>query len=156
MEFRILRCWGCGEGDYVADVCHAGNEEHQTLESEAEARVGHSAEAAGVEVPPHIFHRYIEFFDTSEEFVVVGFALATADDFTDFGEEYVHGANGAAVVVLLHIEGLDILGIVGEDNGLAEVLLYQVALVLALEVDAPFNGNFEFRPEAFVISMPSV
>ncbi len=37
--------------------------------------------SAGVEVPPHIFHRYIEFFDTGEEFVVVGFALATADDF---------------------------------------------------------------------------
>ncbi len=79
LEFCVVG--GAGEGDYVADVCHAGNEKHQTLESEAESGVGHSAEAAGVEIPPHIFHRYIEFFDTGEEFVVVGFALATADDF---------------------------------------------------------------------------
>ncbi len=105
--------------------------------------MGHGAEATGVEIPPHILHRYVQLLDTGEEFVVVGLAFAAADDFADFGEEDVHGAHGAAVVVLLHIEGLDVLGIVGEDYGFLEVLLYEVALVFALQVDAPLDGDLE-------------
>ena len=32
---------GCtGEGDYIADVLHAGNEEQQTLETEAKTCMG--------------------------------------------------------------------------------------------------------------------
>ena len=40
------------------------------------------------------------------------------------------GAYGLAIFVLLHVEGLDFLGIVGEDNGTFEVLLHEIALVL--------------------------
>ncbi len=35
LEFGVAG--GAGEGDYIADVGHAGDEEHQTLESESEA-----------------------------------------------------------------------------------------------------------------------
>ena len=66
---------GAGEGDDVADVGHAGDEEHEALEAEAEAAVGHGAEAAGVEIPPHVFHGDVELFDAGHEFVVVFFAL---------------------------------------------------------------------------------
>ena len=66
---------GAGDGDDVAEVGHAGDEEHEALEAEAEAAVGHCAEATGVEIPPHVFHGDVELFDASHEFVVVFFAL---------------------------------------------------------------------------------
>ena len=132
-----------GEGDDVADVGHAGHEEQQALEAQAETAVGHGAEAARVEVPPHVLHGDVQLGDALHELVVVGLALAAADDLTYLREQHVHGAHGAAVGVLLHVEGLDFLGVVGEDDGLAEVLLHQIALVFALQVDAPLDGELK-------------
>ena len=45
-------------------------------------------------------------------------------------EQYVHSAYGLAVVVLLHVEGLDVLGIVDQDDGTLEMLLDQITLML--------------------------
>ena len=58
LELGISRC--AGEGNDVADICHAGDKEHQTLKSETETAVRHSAVAAGIEIPPHVLHRYVE------------------------------------------------------------------------------------------------
>ena len=46
LEFAVPRC--PGEGDHVADVAHAGDEEHQPLKAQPEAAVGSRAEPAGV------------------------------------------------------------------------------------------------------------
>ena len=54
--------------------------------------------------------------------------IPSSDDFADLGEEHVHGADGLAVLVLLHVEGLDVARIVGEDDRTLEVLLHQVVL----------------------------
>ncbi len=136
--------------------CHAGNEEHQSLEAKTEAAVGHSAEAAGVEIPPHVFHRNVELLDALLEFVVVGFTFRSSYDFTDFREKYVHGPYGASVLVLLHVERLDLLGVVCKNHGALEVLFHEIALVFALQVRAPVYGNSNLRPEFFSISTPSV
>ena len=140
-EFCVVG--GAGEGYYVADVCHARNEQYQALESQAETAVGYGAEAAGIEIPPHVFHGDVKLVDAGHKLVVVGLTFAAADDFADFREEYVHGADGLAVVVLLHVEGLDFLGIVGEYHGAFEVFFHQVALVFALQVGAPVYGELE-------------
>ena len=147
LEFGVAG--GAGEGDDVANVGHARHEEHQALEAKAEAAVGHGAEASGVEIPPHVLHGYVELLDACEQLVVVGLALAAADDFADVGEEDVHRAHGAAVVVLLHVEGLDVARIVGENHRALEVLLHEVALMLALEVDAPFHRELELAARCF-------
>ena len=60
-----------------------------------------------------------------------------------WGKSTVHCADSLAVLVLLHVESLDFLRIVGENYGLLEVLLHEIALVLALEVGAPVYGEFE-------------
>ena len=127
------------EWDYVANIGHAGHEEHEALEAETEAGMRHSAEAACVEIPPHIFHRYVELFDAAEKLVVIGLTLRSADDLADLGEQDIHGAHGAVIFVELHIECLDFLRIVGEDHGLLEMLLNEVALMLALQVGTPVN-----------------
>ena len=141
-EFGVVR--SAREGDDVAYVCHTGNEKHEAFEAETETAVRHCAEAAGVEIPPHVFHRDVEFLDAAEKLVIVGFALGTTYDLADLREKDVHGADSLAVLVLLHIECLDVARIVGEDDGTLEVLFYKIALVLALQVDAPFYWEFEF------------
>ena len=45
--------------------------------------------------------------------------------------------------VLLHVEGFDVAGIVGHDDGLAEMLLHKVALVLGSEVHAPADRELK-------------
>ena len=47
---------------------------------------------------------------------------------------------------MLHIEGLNLLRIVGHDYGLLEVLLHKVALMFAGKVYAPVHGEFKFMP----------
>ena len=116
----------------------------------------HRAVTTGIEIPPHILHRYAKFFDAGKELVVISLTLAAADNLADLGEEHVHGAHGAAIVVLLHVEGLDFTGIVGKYHRLAEMLFHEVALVLALEVGAPVDGNSNLRLDALSISTPSV
>ena len=58
-------------------------------------------------------------------------------------EEDVHTAYGLAVFVLLHVEGLDLLRVVGHDDGRIVVLLDEVTLMLAGEVGAPVAGELE-------------
>ena len=47
------------------------------------------------------------------------------------------------VIVDLHIEGLDVLGVVNHDDWLLEVLLNEITLVLAGEVHTPAYGEFK-------------
>ena len=65
------------------------------------------------------------------------FTLAAANDLTDAGNEAVHGCNGLAIVVQLHIESLDLLGIVCDEDRALEFLLGEVALMLGLQIAAP-------------------
>ena len=95
LEFGVVG--GAGEGDYVADVGHSGDEEHQTLEAQSESRVRHGAVTAGVEIPPHVLHGDAQLVDALLELVEVGLAFRAADYLADFWEEHVHGAHGAAV-----------------------------------------------------------
>ena len=43
--------------------------------------------------------------------------LGPADELSDLGHEDVHGGHGLVVVVDLHVEGLDALGVVDHDRG---------------------------------------
>ena len=81
----------------------------------------------------------------AHQFVVALFTHATTDDLTNLREQYVgtlHRRSGChsslvadrtaigSILVLLHVERLESTGIVGHDDGLLEVLLHEVALVL--------------------------
>ena len=43
-----------------------------------------------------------------------------------------------------HIERLDLLRVIGDEEGLLENFLGEIALVLGLEIDAPGNGGVKF------------
>src|SRR5260370_41301231 len=75
-----------GEGNYVADVLHAGEVHEHSLKAHTEAGVLHAAEAAQVQIPPvGLFFETVggHFANALEKDVVALFALAAADDFAE-------------------------------------------------------------------------
>jgi len=58
------------EGDDIADVLHARDEEDEALEAEAEACVGAGAPSACVEIPPEMGHVHLAAVDFGHELVV--------------------------------------------------------------------------------------
>ena len=69
--------------------------------------------------------------------VVVVLTLAAADDLADAGHQAVHSRDGLAVGVELHVERLDLLRIVRDEDRALEDLLGEIALMLGLQVAAP-------------------
>ena len=41
----------------------------------------------GIQIPPHIFHRDVHFFNTGQQLVIVRFTFGTTDNFTDLREK---------------------------------------------------------------------
>ncbi len=160
LELRIARrAW---EWDDIADVLHACDEEDETLETESEACVWTGAEATSVEVPPHVLHGDVALVNLVHELGIVFLTHGTAYYLAYLREEDIgalHGLlhraafEGRHGVVNLHIEGLYLLGIVGHDDGLAEVLLHEIAFVLAGEVVTPLARELELllsRADSFL------
>ena len=154
-EFRILR--GSWERNDIANVLHAGDEEDESFEAEPESSVGACAILAGVEIPPHILHGDVAALDFAKKFVVAFFTNRASDDFADLREEHVGALHGllhrlavelGELVVDLHVEGFDLLGIVGHDDRFLEVFLDQIAFVLAGEVVAPLARELELASVA--------
>ena len=133
----------------VADVGNAGEVHDHPLEAQAEARVLGAAVAPQVQVPPVVLRIHAQFPDAPLQQVQPLLALGPADDLPDAGHQAVGGGHGLPVVVQAHIEGLNLLGIIGDEDRLAEDLLGEEALVLGLEVAAPVHGVLEFVAGVF-------
>ena len=69
--------------------------------------------------------------------VIVVLTLAAADDLADAGHKAVHGRDSLAVGIQLHVERLDLLRIIRDEDRALEDLLGQIALVLGLQIAAP-------------------
>ena len=103
----------------------------------------HAAELAEVQVPVVAGLVQTQLVHTGHELVVVLLTLAAADELADAGDQHIGCGDGLAVGVLLHVEALDLLRVVGDEDGLLEHHLGQVALVLGLDVHAPLHGELE-------------
>ena len=101
------------------------------------------AELASIKIPPHIFHWYVQFFDSCLEFVVALLAFRATSYLTYLREQHIHGTHCAVIVVHLHVERLYLLGIIGYDNRTFIVLFYQIALMFSREVATPINREFK-------------
>ena len=58
-------------------------------------------------------------------------------------EEYVGALYGLAIFVGLHVERLDFLGIISEDDGLLEVFFHEITLVFGSQVATPRYGELK-------------
>ena len=86
----------------------------------------------------HFIHALVKQFQTL-------FALRTADDFTNTRRENVHRGNGLSVVVLAHVERLDVLRVIHHGHRSTDVRLGEPTLVFALHIDAPLDGVLELH-----------
>ena len=140
---KISVAGGAGMKLDVADVGNAGEVHDQTLEAQTVACVAAGAVAAKIEVPPVVVGVQTQLVHACKQNVEALLALRAADDLADAGNKAVGRGNGLAVVVCAHVKRLDILGVIGDEDGLFKDLLGQIALVLGLQVDAPLNGEVE-------------
>src|SRR5699024_3818857 len=132
-----------GVREHIADVAYTGEVHNHALEAQAVAGVLRAAVAAQIQVPPVILGLHAQLFDAALQQVQPLLALAAADDLADAGHQTVRRGDGLAVVVKAHVESLDILGVIGDEHGLFEDLLGEIALVLRLQVAAPGHGELE-------------
>ena len=103
-----------------------------------------SAVFAKIQIPVVIGGVKSEFVHSGKKHVLAFLSLAAADEFAYAGNEKVRRRDGFPVVVKAHIESLDFLRIIGEENGFFINLLGKISLVFALKVATPENGIFEF------------
>ena len=90
-----------------------------------------------IQVEAVVLFLQAQLLHTRGELLQVILSLASADDLTDARYQAIHGGYGLAVLVQLHVEGLDILRIIGNEDRALEYLLGQVTLMLGLQVAAP-------------------
>ena len=103
----------------------------------------YAAEEAQVEVLLVGGNVHVPCLHRGKQFVVVCLSFAAADDLADAGDEKVGRRHRLAVGVLLHIEGLDLLGVVGDEHGALEDDFGEVFFVFGLKVAAPVDGVLE-------------
>src|SRR5581483_1496598 len=131
------------ERDGVADVFNSCCELHKALKSCAKAGMGNGAVFSELEIPPVVFRLKTKVDDFFLEALEALFALASADDFANFWNENIHRSNGLAVVVIAHVEGFDLCGVVSEDDGLFAMFFCEKPLVFRLQIDPPFDRELE-------------
>ena len=139
--FSVANCTGIR--NYVTDVRYTGEVHNDTLKAKTEAGVLCAAVLAEVHIPPVILFLKAKLLHACGENLESFLTLRAADDLADAGNEKVHCGNGLAVVVLAHIERLDLLGVIDKEDGLLINLLGEVALVLGLKVNAPIYRELE-------------
>ena len=126
-EFCCLRCsW---EGYDVTNVLHTRNEEDKPLKSQSKSAMRTCSIFACVEIPPHILHGDTASVDFRHQFVIILFTHTSSYDFSDLREEHIRALHGLTILIDFHIEGFDVLGIVGHDNRFLEMLFNEEALV---------------------------
>ena len=136
---QFFRCSGVEEN--VTDVGNTGNVHNQTVKANTKATVRNRTVLSEVKVLRVSGNVHSACFHSCYELVVVCLSFTATNKLTNAGNKQVGSRNGFAVVVLLHIEGLDILGIVDNEYGLLKDLLGQPTLVLALELSTPFGSE---------------
>ena len=122
--FCVFRC--SREWDDVTDVGHTCHEEQQPLEAKAETAVRAASEPAGIDVPLKVIPAHLQFVNACFKFLERSLSFGTSNDLTDLREKHIHCADSLSVLILLHIEGLDVLRIAGEDDRLLEMLLNEI------------------------------
>ena len=128
---------------HVADVVHAGEVHDHPLEAQAVAGMAAGAVTPQVAVPPVVLGVHAQLLNAGLQHLQALLTLRAADELADAGYQTVGGGHGFAVVVLTHVEGLDLLGVVGDKHRALVHLLGKETLVLGLQVTAPVDLEVE-------------
>jgi hypothetical protein len=99
--------------------------------------VGNGSVFTELAVPPVGFLLKFAVGDALVELFKVLLSGGPSDEFANAGHKDIHGLNGLVVVIELHVESFDVLGIVVKNDRTVEDLLSKMSLVLRSEVNTP-------------------
>lgn len=105
----------------------------------------HTSVPPQVQVPPIVLLRQLQRIDLALQHLQPLLPLRPPHNLPHLWRQDVKGCNRLAVVVVAHVEGLDVLGVVEEDNWPVEDVLTQVSLVFRSEVHSPLDFVFALR-----------
>ncbi len=141
-----------GEGNSVSNVINTSNEHDESFETKTETSMGDGTELSKISVPPVDFLVELHFFKSSIEDIQSFFSLRSTDQFTDLeknyknykrfsytGDEDIHGGDSLVIVVQSHVESLEGLGMVVDNDGLLEDFFNQISFVFTAHIDTPFQ-----------------
>src|SRR5574344_2074816 len=98
-KLKIGIIWRTWERNDITNVLHSRNKQYQAFKSQAKTGVWSRSKTARIQIPPHIFHRNVQFFDTCHQFIIIGFTFRTTYYFAYFREKYIHGTHCFAIFV---------------------------------------------------------
>jgi len=146
-----MRC--SREGDHILDVLHAGRHHNHPFESQTKTAVRNSSVLSEVSVPPVGINIEVALLDPGVEHVKSVLSGRASNDLSDLGHKHVHSLDCLVIVVQLHVEGLDLLGVVINDNWTLEHLVCQVLLVLTGKIASPEDLVLELEFLGFVLDV---
>jgi hypothetical protein len=129
--------WCTREGYDVSNVLNTCCHHDQTLKAETEPAVGNGSVFTELAVPPVGFLVKLAVGNALIELFEVLLSGGPSDELSNAGYKDIHGLNSLVVIVKLHVESLNVLGIVVKNDGAVEDLLGEMSLVLRSEVDTP-------------------
>ena len=128
----------------IADIFHTRQIHDHPLETESETRMLATAVSSGIQIPFISGDIHIQFFHPGFQEIQTFFSLRTAYQFTDMRHQQVAGCHGLSIVVLAHIERLDVFRIIRQENRSVDDFFTQITFMFGIEVHAPADFVFEF------------
>ena len=104
---------------------------------------------AQVEIPIVILYLHAHLLNAALQHLKALLALAAAYYLAYAGDQQVCRRHGLSVVIKAHIEGLDILGVIGNEHRLLIYLFGQISFVLGLKVCPPLYRIVELGTALF-------
>ena len=132
-----------GKRNHVPDVGHARNELNEAFETEPEAGVRNRSEAPEVEIPAVRLRVDALLLHPGLQDVEAVLPLAAADQLARSRHEHVHGPDGPAVIVHVHVKGLVLTRVVVNDDRSLKHLLREVSFVFGLQIFSSFGRIFK-------------
>lgn len=130
-------------GDGVADIFDSCQEDYESLEPESESGVRDGPVLPEVEVELVVCQLESICLDLSLENVEAVFSDTSSDQLADQRHQKVHSLDSLAILVVFHVESLDLLGVIVDEDGAVHNLLTDVSFVLGSKVDSPAHGELE-------------
>ena len=104
----------------------------------------HRTIASQIAVPTVIRRIQMAFTHARVKHIKSLLALTATNNFTNTRRQHIHGRNGFVVVIQSHIKSLDALWIIHHHHWASNQLLGEIALMLALHINAPRHWIFKF------------
>jgi len=130
LQFTVI--YGSGEGYNITDVTHTGQIHNASFKAKTKARVSYGAVSSQIQIEIVVLLVQTKLLHSLLQQLQLILTLAAADNLTDTGNQTVHSRNSLAVLIQLHVESLNLLGIIGYKYGTLKHFLSQITLMLGL------------------------